>query len=87
MKYKYRFCTESVDVDIDPKWVSVLNDLDREERNGNIRPSRMDVHYEALGYEPEFMGKKDEELLALFTWYFAIEMYDSGYPPTPLFLQ
>lgn len=65
MKYQYRFGTGFEDVELDEEWVSVLKELDRVERNDNIKVQKASIHYDAFGFEPDFLGKDDLNLAAM----------------------
>lgn len=47
--YTYEFCTEQIEITgIDPEWIKVLEDMDREERNNTQRERRRHVSLDAL---------------------------------------
>lgn len=56
MKYQYKFGTGYESVEVDEEWMAVLREMDRLERNSNISESRKAIHYDAFGFEPDFMG-------------------------------
>jgi len=66
MKYQYRFGTGFEDVELDEEWVAVLKDFDRSEGNQDRRQRRYTaLHYDALEFTPDFMGKEDDDLVSL----------------------
>ena len=40
--------------------MAVLREMDRLERNSNISESRKSIHYDAFGFEPDFMGIEEK---------------------------
>lgn len=66
MKYKYWFNGESTEIEVDPEWAEILLKLDKEERNNYFSEKLKSIHYEAFGFEPDFMGKEESEIAAIF---------------------
>ena len=60
MDYVYKFSTGYRSVELDEEWVATLKEMDRLERNKNISESRNNIHYDAFGFEPDFMGSEDK---------------------------
>ena len=60
MKYQYKFGTGYESIEVDEEWLSVLREMDRLERNNNIGESRKGIHYDAFGFEPDFMGVEEK---------------------------
>ena len=48
MKIKYEFANESVEIEVEEKWATIVLDLDREEYNDNHRETRRHCSLDAL---------------------------------------
>lgn len=66
VNYKYKFNDSFVDIDVDEEWLSVLKEMDRTERNTNIKEQHGHFSLDAHDYTAETIGKEDQNLLALF---------------------
>lgn len=51
MKFEYRSVTGPITIDVDEEWVTILEDLDREEYNNDHAETRRHYHFEACEYE------------------------------------
>ena len=51
MKIKYEFANESVEIEVEEKWATIILDLDREEYNGNHRETRRHCSLDALNLD------------------------------------
>ena len=60
MRYQYKFGTGYESIEVDEEWMAVLREMDRLERNSNISESRKSIHYDAFGFEPDFMGIEEK---------------------------
>ena len=58
MKIKYEFATETVEIEVDETWGTVLVDLDRQEYNNDQKESRRHCSLEA--YDPEGQHVSDD---------------------------
>ena len=53
MKIKYQFATETVEIEVDDDWGSLVIDLDRQEYNNDHKETRRHVSLDAALYEGE----------------------------------
>lgn len=51
MKIKYEFANESVEIEVEEKWATIVLDLDREEYNDNHRETRRHCSLDALNLD------------------------------------
>ena len=66
MLYKYNTAIETLSIDVDEAWVSILADLDREIENNDHKERRHCYHIEANVYEGSEYGYTDQNIEALF---------------------
>ena len=55
MKIKYEFANETVTIEVEDQWATVLVDLDREEYNANQRETRRHCSLEALNLDDTYL--------------------------------
>ena len=60
MNYSYTFANENKTIDIDEKWISVLEELDRVEYNNDQTETRRHTSY-SNGDDGEWMTSKEDE--------------------------
>ena len=65
MRIKYQFATETVELEVDDDWGSLVIDLDRQENNNDHKETRRHYSLDALVYEGEDYGIVDESINAL----------------------
>ena len=53
MKIKYQFATETVEIEVDDDWGSLVIDLDRQEYNNDHKETRRHVSLDSALYEGE----------------------------------
>ena len=74
MKYQYKFSTGYVEVEVDPKWVALLKEFDRQESNSNRKQRRYTAeYYDGLEFVPEYMGEEDKNISQFFDGSLAFE--------------
>lgn len=69
MKYKYDFCSETVEIDVPEEWAQVLQNLDREEYNNNQKETRRHSSLEIFDPDDWHMASPDDveaDVLASF---------------------
>lgn len=59
MRFQYKFATGYESIEVDEEWMAVLKEFDRLENNSDRRHRYHDIHYHAIPFEPDFMGKED----------------------------
>lgn len=64
--YKYKFNNEYVNIDIDQDWVDMLNEMDRLERNNNIKEQKGHFSLDSKDFYADIIGKEDKNFNALF---------------------
>lgn len=65
MKIRYEFATETVEIEVDDNWGSLVVDLDRQEYNNNHTETRRHYSLDALIYEGESYGAEDPSIQRL----------------------
>ena len=55
MKIKYEFANESVEIEVEEKWATIVLDLDREEYNDNHRETRRHCSLDALNLDDSLL--------------------------------
>lgn len=55
MKIKYEFANETVTIEVEDQWATVLVDLDREEYNDNHRETRRHCSLDALNLDDTYL--------------------------------
>lgn len=58
MKIKYEFANETVTIEVEDQWATVLVDLDRQEYNDNHRETRRHCSLEALNLDDTYLPSK-----------------------------
>lgn len=58
-KYTYKFRDGHIEIETTEKWFAALREADRVESNNNITEQHKTIHYDAFGFEPDFMGQED----------------------------
>lgn len=64
MKIKYRFATETVEIEVAEDWGSLVIDLDRQEYNNDHTETRRHVSYDALDFDGDALAAEDPALTA-----------------------
>lgn len=62
MKIKYQFATETVEIEVDDDWGSLVIDLDRQEYNNDHKETRRHVSLDAALYEGEAFADEGADL-------------------------
>ena len=62
MKIKYKFATETVEIEVDDDWGSLVIDLDRQEYNNDHKETRRHVSLDAALYEGEVFADEGADL-------------------------
>lgn len=62
MKIKYQFATETVEIEVDDDWGSLVIDLDRQEYNNDHKETRRHVSLDAALYEGEAFADEGANL-------------------------
>lgn len=62
MKIKYRFATETVEIEVAEDWGSLVIDLDRQEYNNDHTETRRHVSYDALDFDGDALAAEDPAL-------------------------
>ena len=65
MKIKYEFATETVEIEVDDAWGTVLVDLDRQEYNNDHAETRRHCSLDAYGENHTELASEDDSLAAL----------------------
>lgn len=65
MKIKYEFATETVEIEVDDAWGTVLVDLDRQEYNNDHAETRRHCSLDAYGENHTELASEDASLAAL----------------------
>ena len=65
MRFRYDFVNGHETIEVDEEWMAVLREFDRLEGNSDRRHRYHNIHYHAIEYEPDFMGKEDEGITEL----------------------
>ena len=58
MKIKYEFANETITIEVENQWATILVDLDREEYNDNHRETRRHCSLEALNLDDTYLPSK-----------------------------
>lgn len=64
MKIKYRFATETVEIEVAEDWWNLVIDLDRQEYNNDHTETRRHVSYDALDFDGDALATEDPALTA-----------------------
>ena len=59
MKFEYKSVTGIITIDVDEEWVTILENLDRENSNNDLKERRRHLHFEACEYEGETFAVED----------------------------
>lgn len=62
MKIKYQFATETVGIEVDDDWGSLVIDLDRQEYNNDHKETRRHVSLDAALYEGDAFADEGADL-------------------------
>ena len=62
MKIKYKFATETVEIEVADDWGNLVIDLDRQEYNNNHTETRRHVSLDAALYEGDVFAVEDTSL-------------------------
>lgn len=62
MKIKYQFATETVEIEVDDDWGSLVIDLDRQEYNNDHKETRRHVSLDAALYEGDVFADEGADL-------------------------
>ena len=65
MKIKYEFANESVEIEVEEKWATIVLDLDREEYNDNHRETRRHCSLDALNLDDGLLPSDMDEFEAV----------------------
>lgn len=65
MKIKYEFATETVEIEVDEVWATVLVELDRQEYNNDHAETRRHCSLDACGVNHEELASGEDTLSAL----------------------
>ena len=66
MKIKYEFVDGDVEVEVSDEWASIIDELDRLERNNDKKEKRRHYSLEACTYEGKDYAVEDENITAIF---------------------
>ena len=64
MKIKYKFATETVEIEVADDWGNLVIDLDRQEYNNDHTETRRHVSYDALDFDGDALATEDRTLTA-----------------------
>ena len=64
MKIKYKFATETVEIEVADDWGNLVIDLDRQEYNNDHTETRRHVSYDALDFDGDALAVEDPALTA-----------------------
>lgn len=64
MKIKYKFATETVEIEVSEDWGNLVIDLDRLEYNNDHAETRRHVSYDALDFDGDALAVDDPALTA-----------------------
>lgn len=67
MKIKYEFATETVEIDVDENWGTVLIDLDRQEYNNDHAETRRHCSLDAYGENHTERASENDPFVALLS--------------------
>ena len=59
MKFEYKSVTGTIAIDVDEEWVTILEDMDRQEHNSDHKETRRHYHLEACEYEGNTFAVED----------------------------
>lgn len=62
MKIKYKFATETVEIEVADDWGNLVIDLDRQEYNNDHAETRRHVSYDALDFDGDALAVEDPAL-------------------------
>lgn len=64
MKIKYKFATETVEIEVSEDWGNLVIDLDRLEYNNDHAETRRHISYDALDFDGDALAVEDPALAA-----------------------
>ena len=64
MKIKYKFATETIEIEVADDWGNLVIDLDRQEYNNDHAETRRHVSYDALDFDGDALAVEDPALTA-----------------------
>ena len=65
MKIKYEFANETVEIEVDEQWGSVLIDLDRQEYNNNQTETRRHCSLDAINLDENWLPSDENTELSV----------------------